>query len=555
MIRYIFIYSAFLFFVNALAAADLIKFKDESATAGIDHQYKGSWEYFVGGGLATFDCNQDRKPDLFIAGGKSTAKLFINHSSTAGTLSFQQAKLDLSERDLKKVTGAYPLDIDGDGLLDLVLLRVGSNILLKGQENCQFKKMNKAWQFEGGRSWSTAFSAMFEGENTFPTMAFGHYVNRSAPGSPWGTCHDNQFFRPVSSIGTDQKKNRKKQTPDYSHEILLSPGYCALSMLFTDWNKSGEPDLRISNDRHYYRGGEEQLWHIRPGILPRIYTRNEGWRRVTIWGMGIAEGDLDGDGFPEYALTSMGDTKLYTLDEDAEEEWPIYRDIAFERGVTAHRPYSGEDFRPSTGWHAEFADFNNDSRLDLFISKGNVEDMKDFAAFDPDNLLLNQFDGKFVEAGDHAGLDTNKRGRGASVADFNADGLLDLIVVNREAKPTVFRNLGAITPWGVRPAGNWLQLEISQFGKNRHAVGAVLAIKTGNLTQIRKIQVGGGHASGRSGFIHVGLGVAERAEIRIKWPDNSWSAPYRVFANQFALIERDETLVRYWYPEPVNNTP
>ena len=57
--------------------------------------------------------------------------------------------------------------------------------------------------------------------------------------------------------------------------------------------------------------------------------------------MGIAEADLNADGFPDYALTSMGDTKMQILDDEADEESPIYRDIAFERGATAHRPYTG----------------------------------------------------------------------------------------------------------------------------------------------------------------------------------------------------------------------
>ena len=59
-------------------------------------------------------------------------------------------------------------------------------------------------------------------------------------------------------------------------------------MLFSDWDRSGRRDLRVINDRHYYRDGEEQLWRIEPGEPPRLYTRDEGWAAVQIWGMGIA---------------------------------------------------------------------------------------------------------------------------------------------------------------------------------------------------------------------------------------------------------------------------
>ena len=48
--------------------------------------------------------------------------------------------------------------------------------------------------------------------------------------------------------------------------------------------------------------------------------------------------------------------------------------------------------------------------------------------------------------------------------------------------------------------------------------------------------------------VHVGIGTAERAEIRIKWPDGDWSPPYRVFGNNFVRIERGADAARYWYP-------
>ncbi|MCG6858273.1 MAG: CRTAC1 family protein [Salaquimonas sp.] len=526
---------------------------EEAKAAGIDHAYRGGWEFFVGGGVASFDCNGDRRPDLFLAGGTEPARLYVNRSPTGGALKFEEKDLGLPERDLKKVTGAYPIDIDNDGYIDLAVLRVGENRTLKGGPDCTFTSANRLLSFDGGRAWTTAFAAEFEADLPFPTLAFGNYVDRSAPGSPWGTCHDNDLFRPQKRELTE---DGKASIPAYSERTALSPGYCTLSILFTDWHRSGTPDLRMTNDRQYYRGGEEQLWSVQPGRPPRLFTRSDGWRSVKIWGMGIAEADLNADGYPEYALTSMGDTKLQTLDEDAEEGRPIYRDIAYERGATAQEPYIGRDeTKPSTGWHAEFEDFNNDGRLDLFIAKGNVEQMPEFASFDPDNLLLGGLGGKFTEAGHLAGIDLPTKGRGAALADFNMDGMLDLLVVNREHNVSLFRNLGAkIDPRSpdatkVRPMGNWLEIELAQKNTNLNAIGATISVKTGNTTRVRKIQIGGGHASGHLGFVHVGLGVSERAQIRVQWPDGTWSAPYRVFANNFVRIERDAEQAQYWLPE------
>ncbi len=507
---------------------------EQSEQAGITHTYSGPWEYFVGGGAASFDCNGDRMPDVFLSGGKGEAKLFVNTSSAGGNLSFIEKALDIGRSNLK-VLGAYPINIDNDAHTDLVLLRLGANQILKGGPDCSFTKANKEFAMKGGRAWSTGFAAIWEGDNALPTMAIGNYVDRDAPGTPWGTCSPNMLLRP-NADGT------------YAEPLALEPGYCSLSMLFTDWNKSGEPDLRITNDRQYYRGGQEQLWQITSGQTPRAYTQNDGWETLQIWGMGIAEADLNGDGFPEYALTSMGDTKIQSLDEEGDEESPIYRDIAYESGATAHRPYTGDDLKPSTGWHSQFVDFNNDTHKDLYIAKGNVEAMTDFASYDPDNMLLGGIDDKFTEKGDEAGIALNSAGRGAVIEDFNADGMLDMLVVNRKTNVNLFINEGAKTSWGHRPMGNWIKIELDNGDINKDAVGAKISVKTGNLTQNKTVQIGGGHASGQLGFNHFGLGVAERATIRVQWPNGDWSHPYKVFANNHVIIQRDSPSANYWYP-------
>jgi enediyne biosynthesis protein E4 len=96
--------------------------------------------------------------------------------------------------------------------------------------------------------------------------------------------------------------------------------------------------------------------------------------------------------------------------------------------------------------------------------------------------------------------------------------------------------------------GNWIEIKLAQPNPNHNAVGARVAVKTGTRTMTRMVEVGGGHASGHAGFIHVGLGTAERAEIRVQWPDGEWSFPYRVFANQFVIVDREKSQAAYWYP-------
>ncbi len=521
---------------------DIPLMREEAQAAGVHSVYGGPWEFFVGGGGAAFDCDGSGFPSVFLAGGKNRARLFVNRSKAGGPLKFEEKPLtfDTGHHETENIIGAYPIDIDGDGRMDLFVLRVGGNLLLKGGPDCTFTIANREWNFDGDSGWTTSFAAEWEPGRKFPTLAIGHYVDRDAPGSPWGTCEDNSLYRPQAG-----------DRPDYSVRTPLAPGFCALSMLFTDWNRSGVPSLRVSNDRQYYRGGEEQMWRIDPGKTPRLYTRADGWRHLSIYGMGIAEGDIDGSAYPQYFLTSMGDEKLQELDpqEGGRGEAPVYRDIAGEVGATAHIPYAGGDKRPSTAWHAEFADFNNDGLSDIFVSKGNLEQMPDFAAYDPSNLLLGQWSGKFAEAGKEAGIASGAKGRGALIADFNLDGMLDILQINRGSNVSLFRNLGARNGDGSPiPMGDWTEIRLIEPNPNRNAVGAKISIKTGTRVQTRVVEVGGGDASGHSGWIHVGLGTAERAEIRVQWPDGEWSPTYRVFADQFVVIDRLKPQAAYWYP-------
>ena len=257
--------------------------------------------------------------------------------------------------------------------------------------------------------------------------------------------------------------------------------------------------------------------------------------------MGIAAQDVTGDGLPEVFITSQGDNKLQTLDEAA--TGPNYVDIAIRRGVTAHRPYAGDTTMPSTAWHPEFSDMNNDGFVDLYISKGNVEAQVDHAGLDPNNLLLGQPDGAFVEGASDAGIDGFSRTRGAALVDLNLDGLLDLVEVNRREPVKVWRNLGIDGG-----TGGWIALQLVQPGSNIDAIGAWIEVKVGDRISEHELSLGGGHAGDQLGWIHFGLGRSANAEVRIQWPDGAVGPWLDVGANRFAIIERDADRPRYWTP-------
>jgi hypothetical protein len=510
------------------------RFVEQARAAGLEHVYDGDFEHFVGGGVAAFDCDGDGRPELYLAGGTRPAALFRNQSPVGGPLRFSPAPS--AATDLTAVTGAYPLDVDGDGRLDLAVLRHGENVLLRGLGECRFERANEAWGFDGGNAWTAAFSATWEATNALPTLAMGNYYDEDRH-DEGGFCFDNQLFRPDGS------------GMRYGPPISLAPGWCALSMLFSDWDRSGRGDLRVSNDRHYYRPaqGEEQLWRVEPGAPPRLYTREEGWARLQLNGMGIASYDLTGDGYPEYLLTNQDANKLQTLEDGPGR--PAYRDIAVRRGADARRPFTGPDTAlPSTAWHAEFADVNDDGLVDLFIAKGNVEAEVGYAAMDPSNLLIGQPDGSFAEVAEEAGILTFASGRGAALVDLDLDGLLDLVVVFRRELVGLWRNTGTGGGTQGGPVGDWLALRLHQPGPNPDAVGAWTEVRAGDRLWRRELTVGGGHAGGQLGWLHFGLGRAARAEVRVQWPDGTVGPWLSVEVNGFAVLERDGNELRPWTP-------
>ncbi|MCB1399410.1 MAG: ASPIC/UnbV domain-containing protein, partial [Rhodobacteraceae bacterium] len=108
---------------------------------------------------------------------------------------------------------------------------------------------------------------------------------------------------------------------------------------------------------------------------------------------------------------------------------------------------------------------------------------------------------------------------------------LDIVVVNRRAAMEIWRNTTVET-------GNWAGIEPMMPAPNRNAVGAWVELRSEAGVQAQEVTVGGGHAGGQALPLHFGLGRADRAEVRVIWPDGT-AGPWQVVPlNRVTAIPR-----------------
>ena len=148
-----------------------------------------------------------------------------------------------------------------------------------------------------------------------------------------------------------------------------------------------------------------------------------------------------------------------------------------------------------------------------------------------------------MESADAAGILSFDRGRGAALADFNLDGLLDLVEVNLGAPVKLWRNIGVVATAPSR-RGRWATGSAFQLAAaggrtaTRSAPGS--RSRSATTTMRRELTVGGGHISGQLGWTHFGLGPAPRADVRVQWPDGE-TGP---MAARAANTSRSSTVAR-----------
>ena len=222
-------------------------------------------------------------------------------------------------------------------------------------------------------------------------------------------------------------------------------------------------------------------------------------------GMGIACGDLDGDGSLDLGVTNFfGESTTF------------YRNLG--RGLFAdHTAVIGLQAasRPLLGFGIAFADLNNDGWLDVLATNGHVLDGRPRIPLTmPLQLLLGHPGGRLTDVSDRAGEPFRQLhlGRGLAVGDLDNDGRLDALVLNQDEPLVYLHNR-------TEQSGHYIRFSLEGTRSNRDAVGARVMVVCGDRRMVSQRVGGGSYQSASDPRLHFALGSVQRVEsVEVRWP-------------------------------------
>jgi hypothetical protein len=220
--------------------------------------------------------------------------------------------------------------------------------------------------------------------------------------------------------------------------------------------------------------------------------------------MGIACGDLDGDGRPDLAVTNFyGQMTTFYQNIGTDQ----FIDRTTEIGL-------GPPSRYVLGFGIAFLDVNNDGRLDLATANGHVNDLRPHVPYEmPAQLFLGNEKGRLRDVSAQAGPPwcAPRIARGLATGDLDDDGKVDLLLVCMGEPLEYLHNQG--------PAGHYVTLRLEGTRSNRDAIGAVVALTAGGRRQVAQRFGGGTFLSTHDPRLHFGVGEARHIEsLAVRWP-------------------------------------
>lgn len=474
------------------------------------------------GGAAVADFNNDGWPDVFIPqGGTGPDRLYINRQD--GTFEDQAAAWGIGR--WTRTAGMAAGDYDNDGYVDLFLVSYGDFPFPTAVGKCVLYRN---------------LGPDDQGQFRFEDVATQAGVNRPADrvagmGATFGDMDlDGDLDLFVSSWIYNTGGNRLfENMGDGTFELVppeRMPEGTGLLRGFTpnfaDLDGDRYPELLLTNDFHTSRlyknrtaEGGTQLFENVTQASGIVHDCN---------GMGAVLADFDRDGRLDWFMTNIfvdaanppcGNTLYRATGTPTASGVPVYEEVATARGVR----------NAGWAWGAAAFDVDNDGDPDLATTGGWPSWLNA-----PARLYINNGSGVFSNQATQAGVDWLGQGRGLVHLDYDRDGRVDLLFVERGGPVRLYRNESTA-------AGKWLRIDLDTSGAPCLAPQGFGARVTVTVNGVSRVQV----ADGRTSYLsqsertmHFGLGTGDTADsVEVEWSNGFTTTLFDVPAQQSITVE------------------
>ena len=510
-----------------------IRLTNVADAAGLRFVYQHSptpEKYFVEsvpGGVAVFDYNGDSRPDIFFTNGAKTPSLEKSSPSYSnrlyrndGGMRFTDVTAAAGLAGAGYAIGAAAGDFDNDGRVDLFVAGARTNQLYRNRGDGRFEDVTRPAGIASGDFGVAGGWFDYDNDGRLDLLVV-NYVQWSAGENP--SCGDEGrkikiYCHPRVFQGLPNRLYRNRGDRTFE-DVSARAGLQAhigkgMSASFADFDHDGRLDIFVTNDAVpnflFHNNGDGTFTET--ALLSGVSVPDTG--RPTS-SMGVDAQDYDNDGWEDILFTAL-----------TGETFPLFRNESARSPGSPGSPTSRGTFvevtQPSglaastvksSGWCSIVADIDNDGWKDIFTANSHVNDrIGDFEALEfrqANSLFINDGRGKFRDATAEAGLAaTLAAHRGCGIADFNADGRLDVVVLSLGSQAELWRNDST-------PAARWLIVRLVGTKSNRDGIGARVLVGS----QVRTMTTAMGYASSSHAGLHFGLGSAPGpVRVEVQWP-------------------------------------
>jgi tetratricopeptide (TPR) repeat protein len=518
-----------------------LRFRDGAPVAGLSFVYESGASSghqlpeFAGGGVGLIDYDGDGWLDVYLVqGGRfpphGTASRAVDGPgpgpfpgrvrANSGDRLFRNRR-DGTFEDVTDASGIAAMargyghgvavgDYDNDGRADLFVTRWRSYALYRNRGDGRFEDVTERAGLSGDRDWPTSAAFADLDNDGDLDLYVCHYLQWDAENPR--ICYDVPPRRAVVGCNPREfeplpdhvfRNDRGRFTDVTAAAGLLEHQGRGLGVVAADLDDDRRVDLFVANDQsandlYLNRGGFrfEEL-----AQAAGVAANAEGGYQA---GMGVACGDLDGDGRLDLAVTNFygeSTTFFHNLGQGA------FADRTAAVGLAAPS-------RHLLGFGIAFLDVDNDGRLDLMTANGHVDDYRPSIPYTmPIQLLRGGADGRLQDVSGRAGPPflLPHLGRGLAAGDLDNDGRIDALVVAHD-EPLVFLH-------NQTPAGHFVTFALEGTASNRDGVGASVVVVSGPERRLAQRVGGGSYQSAGDPRLHIGLGDARSIDaVEVRWP-------------------------------------